>query len=226
MEIYKIQGLIANCFLIKQSDKLFLFDTGYLGLGKRIIKKIFHIGKNPSDLSLILVTHAHLDHFGGLFDVYHHSKAIIGCHEYEFKRTSMGSKKISPAISKAGQFVSGLASLSLPFIKSKRVLPHIKVKDGMSLEGFGLNAQVIHTPGHTKGHISIVLEERVAFTGDLIMGKTITNQKPHLGIFAENINEIYESWMKILKTGAKVFYPAHGRPFTASELEVAIEENI
>jgi glyoxylase-like metal-dependent hydrolase (beta-lactamase superfamily II) len=95
----------------------------------------------------------------------------------------------------------------------------------MSLEGFGLNGKVFHTPGHTNGCVSLVLEDGRAFTGDLVTGKTVTNDKPSLGSFADSLHDTYRSWIKILQSGAKIFYPAHGGPFTASELEYALDKH-
>ncbi len=128
-------------------------------------------------------------------------------------------------VSKGGEFLSILADYSLPFIKTRGVTPHCNFEDGMSLEKFGLEGRVFHTPGHTNGSISLLLENGSAFTGDLIMGKTIVKPKPSLGAFANSLGDLYNSWIKILKSGAKKFYPAHGTPFNANELEEAIERD-
>lgn len=225
MEIYAIPGLIATCFLIKQKD-LLLIDTGFLGFGKRILKKISKIGKQPRDLKLVVVTHAHIDHFGGLHEVHEHSDALVGCHELDHKGVSRGSKEISPPLTKGGEILSSLASFSLPFMKTRGVAPHVHLEDEMSLEKFGFSGKVIHTPGHTRGSVSVVLEDGSAFTGDLVMGKTAVNDKPSLGAFAENLGDLYRSWLKILKAGAKIIYPAHGKPFSSSELEDLLEKSL
>jgi glyoxylase-like metal-dependent hydrolase (beta-lactamase superfamily II) len=40
----------------------------------------------------------------------------------------------------------------------------------------------------------------------------------HHPIYVEDINTVYESWQRLSAQGAKVVYPAHGRPFSAREL--------
>ncbi len=224
MEIYTIPGLMATCFLIHQNKNLFLIDTGFLGFGKKILKKILKIGRQPQDLKLIMVSHSHIDHCGGLKEVKSHTKALVGCHKLDGEDVICGSKRISPPITSSGKILSPLAHFSLPFLKTKGTIPHLHLEEGMLLEEFGLNAKVIHTPGHTQGSISILLEDGSAFTGDLIMGKTVINDEPSLGAFAEDLNNLRESWVKILKAGAKTIYPAHGRPFTASELGEALDK--
>lgn len=225
MDIYVIPGLIATCFLIEQGSKLFLIDTGFLGFEKKILSKIRRIGRKPSDLKLIVLTHDHIDHFGGLPDVYKKSQALVGCHELDGQGVKEGSKEISPPVNRAGKMLEALTKFSRPFIKTRGVAPHVHLRDEMSLKEFGLAAKIIHTPGHTKGHISVLLEDGSAFTGDLVMGKTVVNKKPSLGSFAENLKDVCRSWSKLLKSGAKMIYPAHGNPFPASELEELIEKH-
>jgi glyoxylase-like metal-dependent hydrolase (beta-lactamase superfamily II) len=40
----------------------------------------------------------------------------------------------------------------------------------------------------------------------------------HRPIYVEDIKAVYESWQKLLEAGARVIYPAHGKPFSAQEL--------
>ncbi|MFZ3062579.1 MAG: MBL fold metallo-hydrolase [Actinomycetota bacterium] len=219
IKIYLIPGLIASCYLIEQKGRLFLIDTGFLGFAGRILKKIQRIGRKPQDLNLIAVTHDHCDHFGSAREVHKESNALVGCHELDYEGVKRGSKKISPPVSHSGKVLSFLASRSMPLMNLKGVTPHVTLHDGMSLEEFGLSGKVVHTPGHTKGSVSVVLEDGSAFIGDLVMGKTVVNNKPSRGAFAEDVNALYRSWVKIIEAGAKKIYPAHGNPFSAQELE-------
>lgn len=221
MKIYAIPGLVASCYIIKDSG-LFLIDTGFLGFGKRILKKIQKIGKNR-DLKLIVVSHDHIDHFGGLHEVHACSGAPVACHKLDSEGVSSASIKISPPVTAFGKGLEYFTNLFFPFLQTRGVTPQVHLTDGMSLEEFGLRGQVIHTPGHTKGSISILLEDGSAFVGDLVMGKTIINNHPSPGAFAENLSELRESWIKILTSGAKTIYPAHGNPFAAAELENLIK---
>lgn len=223
MNIYAVPGLIATCFLIEQGRRLFLVDTGFLGFERKILNTIRQIGRKPSDLELVVVTHDHIDHFGGLNGVCEQSHALVGCHELDQKGIEEGSRKISPPVNRAGRTLDALARYSLPFFKTRGVKPHLHLHDEMSLEQFGLSGKIIHTPGHTRGHVSVVLEDGSALTGDLVMGKTVVNKKPSLGSFAESLKDVYASWKKILKSGARTIYPAHGNPLSAGELEELIE---
>lgn len=171
------------------------------------------MGKEPRNLKLTIFSHSHIDHFGELNEVYQHSKAPIACHQLDFEKIKHGSKTISTPITRGGKILKKLAHLSLPHIKTKGVEPHLLLNDGADLSEFGLEGKIVHTPGHTQSSISLVLENEIAFTGDLVMGKTIANKQPSHGAFADSLTDLYQSWLKILKAGAKVIFPAHGRPF-------------
>ncbi|NMB87592.1 MAG: MBL fold metallo-hydrolase, partial [Chloroflexi bacterium] len=65
-----------------------------------------------------------------------------------------------------------LMRLALPVVGALWPLeatpPDVEIGDGESLERFGLDACVLHTPGHTPGHTCLLLEGGVAFAGDLV----------------------------------------------------------
>jgi endoribonuclease LACTB2 len=68
----------------------------------------------------------------------------------------------------------------------------------------GLRGWVVPTPGHSADHISLVLEDGKAFTGDL----------PPAAVGQPGADEIEQSWKRLAGLGAARFYPAHGEPFT------------
>ena len=58
----------------------------------------------------------------------------------------------------------------------------------------GVALKVIHTPGHSSGSVSILLETRDVFVGDLAMNKFPLRLTPGLPIFAEDWAKLKESW--------------------------------
>ncbi len=69
------------------------------------------------------------------------------------------------------------------------------------LASLGISGEIVSTPGHSDDSITLVLDEGVAFTGDLTPAFAATEDK-------ENV--IRESWEKIRSLGAKTIYPGHG----------------
>ncbi|MHC4604958.1 MAG: MBL fold metallo-hydrolase, partial [Planctomycetota bacterium] len=86
------------------------------------------------------------------------------------------------------------------------------------LKGIGIDGVILHTPGHTSDSISVLLSDGSAFVGDAAMNFLRGTGVGHRPIYIEDINTVYESWRKLRERGARVIYPSHGRPFSATKL--------
>ncbi|MCG3224966.1 MAG: hypothetical protein H7647_10900, partial [Candidatus Heimdallarchaeota archaeon] len=90
--------------------------------------------------------------------------------------------------------------------------PDIVITDDYFLEEHGINGKIVHTPGHTNGSISVVLNSKIAFIGDLTHGFPLRG-KTDFPFVAENLEDVYQSWRKLLDEGVELFYQSHGREF-------------
>lgn len=224
MTIYRITGIFASSYLIEKSKRLFLVDTGFLGFHRDILKAIKFIGRQPDDLKLVILTHGHLDHCGGLKGLRDRTGCLVGCHPLDAPGVAGGGKTVSPGLTKPGKFLEFLSGISLPFFWNKGVQPDLSLTDGASLDEYGLPANIIHTPGHTAGHISVLLHDGRAITGDLALGKTFYTARPSSGSMALSQDEVRRSWFKMIKSGAQRLFPAHGDSFTIDELKALAAE--
>lgn len=60
-----------NTFLVNDGQRLALIDTGcgeLIPTGGKLVENLARVGVEPEDISLILITHMHPDHIGGLFE--------------------------------------------------------------------------------------------------------------------------------------------------------------
>jgi 3-oxoadipate enol-lactonase len=166
--LYQLSNDRINAFLIDDGDAgLTLIDCGYPKHGDAIIEAIRSIGREPSDLKNILITHAHPDHLGSA------------------KQLSGGSTPISmhPAdgdIAKAGVYHLSMKAGPglLNGILYRMVMndkpaefpsfePDIDLKDGDVVDVAG-GIEVVHTPGHTAGHVAFLwkIDRGLLFVGD------------------------------------------------------------
>jgi len=77
----------------------------------------------------------------------------------------------------------------------------------LELSEFGVNCTAVHTPGHTPGSLSVLLENGESVVGDIITGKNNIAKYPFIWV---DINEIRDSLKMLLEKGTKLFYNAHG----------------
>ena len=93
--------------------------------------------------------------------------------------------------------------------------------EGLSLAEYGIPGRVIYTPGHSPGHVSIVLDSGEAFVGDMAMNAWFLRLTPGLPVLADDINQVVASWRKIIGQ-VKQVYPAHGSDFPVSVMHQEI----
>ena len=110
------------------------------------------------------------------------------------------------------------ARIFLPGARLGATPPTVTLSHGDRLDEFGLAATVMHTPGHTDGCISVLLDDGSAIVGDLVTGPEHRESRPTPPTMADDLGEVRESWQILLDAGAQTIYPAHGRPFPASAL--------
>lgn len=69
------------------------------------------------------------------------------------------------------------------------------------LRRIGFHGEIISTPGHSADSITLILDEGLAFTGDLPSPTSATE---------ESRSEVELSWQRIRAPGVKTIYPGHG----------------
>lgn len=185
----------ANMVLIKDRQTI-LVDTGYGSDINETKILIESEGIQLSDIDLIVNTHYHSDHVGGNHYFQKHYGIEIAAHHWE------------------GQLVNRLdretgASLYLDQAIEKYRVNHM-LKEGDEINSGEESFRVIHTPGHTLGHISLYNEAKeILIVGDLFHSDDVG----WLNIFREGVsavNRSIESLEKLAKLNIQVAYSGHG----------------
>jgi glyoxylase-like metal-dependent hydrolase (beta-lactamase superfamily II) len=163
----------VNAFLIESAGGLVLVDAGITkGHGSSILRSAGRLGKQPADIRAIAVTHFHSDHIGNLGSLAASTGAEVYAHplEAEIIRTGAAYPRGKPvdALSK----IFGAMFAPLVPKRSEPSPVHHEVDDGAEIPMAGL--KVIHTPGHTPGHLSFLWPEHggVLIGGD-VMGNSL-----------------------------------------------------
>lgn len=210
----------AKVYLIKGRKGYILVDAGSKGKQEMFFNRLRHLGISPLDINLIIITHVHYDHVGGLAMIKDECKCPVLVHETESVLLEKAQIVIPPPARLFGRFLSYLGHKIITIDTSfTAVKPEIFIKDEYKLDDYGIDGSVYWTPGHSKGSISVIMRNGEAIVGDLAVNFLISV----FPLFAEDRNETLRSWNKIIDAGAKTIYPSHGlSPFgikkMASEL--------
>ena len=153
------------CVII-QGENSYLTDCGYEHSLSQISTQLLARGMKMEDLSGIIITHDDIDHVGGLYEIRKAFPMIkIYCSETEAPYISgeLTSLRLKQAEELFEQLPEEQRGWALEFQKSLREIKRVKADIIMPDDSdFGDGIKIIHTPGHTPGHISIYFpEERI-----------------------------------------------------------------
>jgi glyoxylase-like metal-dependent hydrolase (beta-lactamase superfamily II) len=201
-----------------------VFDTAmpYDDSFDRILQGIGWLGRTPTDIERIYLTHAHPDHFGCAGLLQEASGAPVVCHPLA-KRTleAMGDPDPERWRARMGMYYEHgwsseemIESRMATTFSSMRLPSHMTtVDEGDTISFAGGSWDVYWTPGHEEGHV--VFHRRadgVLVVGDTVLGK-IT---PHIGWMQEPpdpLGQFLESLEKVARLDPSLVLPGHGRPF-------------
>ncbi len=175
----------AYAYLVAFQDQLTLIDTGS-GTDTShddLLRAFQQSGNQPSDLTHILLTHAHIDHYGGLTKLKPLTRAKIGCHELNVQtvahhdsKTAMISKRIDAFLAETGLPEEMREQLLGIYKFTKSLYQSVPVDFTFEASEMRVGAlEMIHVPGHCAGHVALRLDD-VVFCGDMV----VEGVTPHL----------------------------------------------
>ncbi|MGA4721457.1 MBL fold metallo-hydrolase [Fictibacillus nanhaiensis] len=205
--------------LIILDNELTLVDTGYTNFLTLIEDKILKKGYEMKDLKNIIITHYDDDHIGSLFDFkekYPWIKIIAS----EIESKSISGEVKSERLVQAEEILTKMSVQEKEFgewfIQQLKNLKHVpideKVKDGDLI--LNNTCEVIATPGHTTGHISLYFPSvKSVITGDAAVkeNEELVIANPH---FCLDVEKAVQSLSKIKNLKAENYFCYHGGKLT------------
>jgi glyoxylase-like metal-dependent hydrolase (beta-lactamase superfamily II) len=138
-------------------------DCGLARASARIVAGLAAFGKHPAAVTRIILTHAHFDHAGGAAALAGATGTPVTMHADDAGYAATGLASATDPSRWSGRLVNRLPTRRFPPVEVGRTLV-----DGDLLDVAG-GLRVVHTPGHSPGHISLLHEPtRVLITGDAI----------------------------------------------------------
>jgi glyoxylase-like metal-dependent hydrolase (beta-lactamase superfamily II) len=191
-------GLWGNVFLVLTEDAKLgqlrvLIDagSGYGDSNQQLEAGLLAVTEQVGEpitlesLTHILITHGHIDHFGGLSYIFQRTHAKIGVHELDRRvltnyeeRLAVVARRLDEFLIEAGVVDESRTGL-LDLYKITKSLYH-SVKVDFTYEAVGMRMgpfEMLHVPGHCAGHVVIRLQD-VLFTGDHVLEHTSPHQSP------------------------------------------------
>jgi glyoxylase-like metal-dependent hydrolase (beta-lactamase superfamily II) len=221
----------VNVYVLADSDRVTLVDCGVWradgdddGLSA-LERGLEDAGYALRDVSRIVVTHAHIDHYGlaGRLleltgaELWMHAMTDLDTEKYRHPDTAMARRRDTyadhglpePEVSELAQSLE----VWLPYLHSV-VEASKRLRGGERIPIGGREWEVIHTPGHSYGHICLhSAEAGVVFSGDHLLPGVTPPVTFERGFDADPLRSYLGSLQSIAERDPALVLPGHGRPF-------------
>ncbi len=205
-----------------------LLDTGTVRALPVLERTLVELGLSFSSIDQIILTHGHIDHYGGARGIIAASgkHVTVAAHEEDRKLIEHEEDVTRAQLRRYYKLMGVPQVFQLSYLFLERMFSSMAeacpvnklLADGDILPVGNYEARIIATPGHTRGSISLYLEkEGILFPGDHILGHITPNAFAMLEADYDlprrmSQVEFYESLRKIERISPGIVYPAHGDP--------------
>ena len=216
-EIFLVVGGRSNAYFIPTAKGNILVDTSVRSDYTKLRRHIKSLHLVSPEVTYLVLTHSHFDHCQNVKQIKEEDECqvILGEHEAEcvkkgYTPIPMGAYTFTKFLSQIGKRMGSKRFGYHSFVAD------ILVKDKYELMKEDIKIDLISTPGHSIGSISVIVDDDIAIVGDTIIGVISDWIYPP---FADDGVELISSWQKLLTTGCTLFLPGHGSPITRAMLE-------
>ena len=212
----------VNIYLFRTKNGFLSIDTGWDSPPalKSLQDQLAEIGATLSDIKQIIITHGHIDHLGMTLRFRNLNNPRTYIHEKELELIKIrfsGGDNFLPMtdtfLKKHGFPGSELTppEFQLPIPDDiSSIKPDVLLKGGEKISAGQYTLEVIHTPGHTPGHI--VLYEplkKFIISGDMLLPTIATNAAFHVQHIQNPLLKYINSLLELQKLDINLVFPGH-----------------
>ena len=231
-----------NVYLIRGDDGYLLVDSGwntdvsFNTMHNHLVKAGISFG----DISQILVTHIHPDHYGMAGRVKQLSGATIAMHHLEEELIESRYIHLDGLLHETDQMLvsNGLPHDEMVSLRDATVgmekfimpaYPDIRLRDGDTVTTGEFTFRVVWTPGHSSGHICLYEpDKKILLSGDHILPRITANISVHPQSIENPLGRYIDALKEVRLLDVELALPGHDEPFSGvtARIDTIIEHHI
>jgi glyoxylase-like metal-dependent hydrolase (beta-lactamase superfamily II) len=216
--VHFAQTDLVNWTLVTDGTGVVIIDAGFPGQRDEVLDSVRELGFGVDDIHAILLTHAHVDHFGSAIWFAKTHGTPVFCHAHEVghaHREYLEQVSLMDLATRMWQprYVMWSAAIGLKGALVREGIPTARALTEEVAAALPGTPMAIPTPGHTGGHCSYVVDG-VLISGDaLVTGHPVSTHKgPQLlpGLFNHDQAGCVRSLAALGLLDTEVVLPGHG----------------
>lgn len=202
--LYCSEGVGCRVYYVARPEPM-LIDAGGAGRATQLLRDLASIGVQPINIRKIILTHHHLGHTGALWALKRRCGAIAMAHQADAQYIAGRRARRETRRGMERVFHSAMAKVG--FGEPMLVQIERTIDDGDDINGW----RVIHTPGHTPGHICLYKRD-VLISGDMIMASAGGFHPAPESTIVDPV-AYHTSLKRLAELEYEMILPAHNPPY-------------
>lgn len=209
---------LGNIVLVKDEGKNILIDVGHYGDRHFLLEALKERQLCPCNIDIVILTHLHYDHFLNV-DLFKNAKVLVGKKEYEYA--------INLHLKNGGEISHNSLVAKDIFTPTfvKDILDKVNLELVNGDEKITENITLVNTPGHTPGHMSVLLNnngEKIMVASDAVHFFTELFSKKLLLTYGSQ--EDGEKSIEYILNNSDIIIPGHDKPCKVKDGKVVYSD--
>lgn len=212
MPLEVFPGMVGYSYLVYSGDIVALMDVGsnfgvsdeHLEAGLAAVRENFGEKAEWGDITHVLISHGHIDHYGGLRYVREQCKAPVGVHELDLRvlsnyeeRLQLIAWRLREFLLEAGVEPDHVGEIMDLYLINKQLFSSTPVDFTFQASGMEVGPlKLIHMPGHCPGLVVVRIDD-ILLSADHVLETISPHQAPErlslntgLGTYIESLDRL------------------------------------